>query len=104
MNATIVVHVGEPRASVRGGVEMVDYGEGTTYPAYVEAVATAASRTDANGAPISLKLYNVYTYVDLILQTDSIITWNGRTLSALGLSQDLSGASVLWRTECQEVT
>ncbi|WP_422928555.1 hypothetical protein [Singulisphaera sp. PoT] len=104
MNSTVVVHAGATTRSVRGGVGNDSFGDGASYPAYVEAVTTTVNRSDSQGAPLGRKLYDVYTHVDLQVNTDSRIGWDGRKLSALGPSQNLSGADVLYRTECQEIT
>lgn len=102
--STIVVHVGAYTSGSFGETEPGYSDGGTSMSAYVEQSSSDIVREEIEaGKPMGHKKYSVFTPTDPGAIVDSHIVWNGRTLGALGRSQDLSGAGVLWRTECAEI-
>lgn len=98
---SVSVSTSPDEIDARGGVTLTDTAS-STFAAYVEA-QSGVKREERNDAPAGVKRYNVYSPVDIGAYTDTLITWNTRTFTALARTEDLSGAGVSWRTECVEV-
>lgn len=77
---------------------------GLTLAAYVEP-ADQMGRQEANRTPEGEKRWGVFTASDPGVMVDWLVVWRGRKLRCVGKASDQSsGAGVLWRTECVEVS